>query len=459
MSTHCVSMIKNSNLSSTIKEEEEAIVSILDNVDSISSNGEEDHHEQLIKDQPIKTFDWSSVLSSSKNEDSSNMLIPTSPYVHPLVKRSISSLSEKSLEICTESLGSETGSGSDCFPSSPISEHENSNDDKDNYHHQQQNSIVSESSEDFHVYNHSKRSVSSCRSFPPSLTSVHMQSRRQNGRLILEASSIPPKNSLHAQRLDGHLLLTFITQNDSKLEMEKREDEVEEFEQVFDDIQEVEGNESLHTNSGAGDEEEEAGEDDEGTMMEHSPRISSEMTNVNKASLIIVEKGNQPTWSKCIVSFSMTSGYFYFHNRFNDAVNLMTKKKKDTNNIKCYTYPSSSSQSLPPPQDMAEVILAPPSTTTTSLNAYEYFWRKKPTTASIVNNSTITKYYYNNKQVNGTDNKATSTTKIAACRQDLVLIRGKKTSTLNNNLVPFLRSCKEPRRSLIIWEPYCIATS
>ncbi|CAN7134793.1 unnamed protein product [Brassica rapa subsp. narinosa] len=33
-------------------------------------------------------------------------------YVHPVVKRSVSKLSEKSLEMCTESLGSETGSES-----------------------------------------------------------------------------------------------------------------------------------------------------------------------------------------------------------------------------------------------------------------------------------------------------------------------------------------------------------
>ncbi|XP_055834090.1 protein FAF-like, chloroplastic [Solanum dulcamara] len=450
MSTHCVKMIKNSNLSLKIKEEEEeAIVSILDNVDSTSSNGEEDHHEQLIKDQPTKTFDWSSILSSSKNEDSSNMLIPTSPYVHPLDKRSISSLSEKSLEICTESLGSETGSGSDCFPSSPTSMYEDSDADKDNHHHhhhQQQYSVVSKSSEDFHVYNHSKISISSCRSFPPSLPSIHMQSRRQNGRLILEAAFVPPKNSLHAQRIDGHLLLTFINQNDSNLEMEKScEDEVEEFEQLFDDIQE---------------------EEDESTMMEQSTRLSSKMTNVNKASMMIIEQKNQLTWSKCTISFSMTSDYLYFNSTYINSINLMTEEEKNTSNIReCYTYPSSVSQPLPPPRDVAEVILAPPLMAKTSLNAYEYFWRKKPTVGNIVNNSTITKYYYNNKQVglaplaNGTHTKATSITKIATCTQELVLIREKKASTMNNNLVPFLRSCKEPRRSLVIWEPYCIATS
>ncbi|KAK6776738.1 hypothetical protein RDI58_027739 [Solanum bulbocastanum] len=469
MSTHCVNIIKNYNLSSKIKEEEEAMVSILENVDSTFSKGEEDHHEQVIKDQPIKIFDWSSILSPSKNEDSSNKLIPTNPYVHPLDKRSTNSLSEKSLEICTESLGSETGSGFDCIPSSPTLEHKGSDDDKNNHHHyhhhhQQQYFVVSESSEDFHVYNHSKRLISSCRSFPPSLPSVHMQSHRQNGRLILEAASISPNNSLHAQRLDGHLLLTFINLNNSELEMEKREKE--EFEKVLNDIQEVEGNEIPHSDSGGDDEEEskdeEEEDDDEDTMMEQSPRLSSEVTNVNKASMMILEKKNQLTWSKHTISFNMTSGFFYFNSRFNNSVNLLTEEERYTNNLReFYTYPSSISQSLPlspspPPSPMA----------TTSLNAYEYFWRKKPTMANIVNNSTITKYYYyNNKQVgvatttDGIDTTTTSTTKISTYTQDLVLIKENKASIMNNNLGPLFRSCKEPRRSLIIWEPYCIPTS
>ncbi|XP_059311385.1 protein FAF-like, chloroplastic [Lycium ferocissimum] len=447
MSTHCVSMIKNFNLSSKIKEEEaismekQGIVSILDNVDSSSSStGEEDHHEEL-KDQPIITFDWSSILSS-KNEDSTNKLISTSPYVHPLDKKSKSSLSERSLEICTESLGSE--SSSDCFSSSPKSDTEDSNNDKD-YHCQEQQKQQN-SFEDFGVvkYNYSKRLISSPKSFPPSLPSVHMQSRRQNGRLILEAASVP-SNNLHAQRVHGHLLLTFINQNDSKLEMENYDDEPDVFERVFDDMQEVEGNETPHSDSGGNNEEEE--EEGEGVVMEQSPRMSSEVTNVKTSAPMMLEKKNPLTWSRCTVSFSMTSGYFNLNSRFNCSVNSMTEEEKYTSNIReCYTYPSSVSQSLPLPPGVAEVIPAPPPpAAAASLNAYENFWRKKPTVANIVNNSTVAEqrnkdmYYNNNKQ-------------------DLVLIRGNKAS-MNNNLVPLLRSCKEPRRSLIIWEPYCIATS
>ncbi|CAF2367008.1 unnamed protein product [Brassica napus] len=57
--------------------------------------------------EPDQTDVWSSILSDKKKAESSGDAVPP-PYVHPLMKRA-SSLSEKSLEICTESLGSETG--------------------------------------------------------------------------------------------------------------------------------------------------------------------------------------------------------------------------------------------------------------------------------------------------------------------------------------------------------------
>ncbi|XP_009611290.1 protein FAF-like, chloroplastic [Nicotiana tomentosiformis] len=438
LSADMSSISKNGFFSSMKKiassEELIAISSAADICDSSSSDGEEDHIEQL-KDQPIGTFDWSSILSS-KNEEADSSKIPP-PYIHPLVKRSGSSLSKKSLEICTESLGSETGS--DCFSSSPPKNEDLENNKDDHHYHQQQHSSVSQSFEDIPVvkYNY-RKNLSSPRSFPPPLHSVHMQSFRQNGRLVLEAVSVPPMNYFHAQRVDGRLCLTYINQNDStadqpELEIANIDDQVEEFEQMFDDI----------------------------SVMEKSSRLSNEVIHVNKSSpLMMLEKKNQLTWSKC-VSFSVTPGYFDISNKFNNSLNsMMEHEVKDSIFRECYTCPSSITQSPPPP---AAAV---------SLNAYDNFWRKKPTVANIVNNSTTADQccsknnYYTNKKVflaaaeaNGTDLKATGTTKIASYeqQQDLVLIRGNKASM--NNLVPLLRSCKEPKRSLIIWEPYCIATS
>ncbi|OIT39294.1 PREDICTED: protein FAF-like, chloroplastic [Nicotiana attenuata] len=393
--------------------------------DSSSSSSSSDGEEEQLKDEPNRTFDWSSILSS-KNEEADSSKIPP-PYIHPLVKTSGSCLSKKSLEICTESLGSETGS--DCFSSSPPKNEDLEVDH--HYQHQQQHSSVLQSFEDIPVvkYNYSKNS-SSPKSFPPPLPSVHMQSLRQNGRLILEAVSVPPMNYFHAQRVDGCLRLTYINQNDCAADEPELEmaDQVEEFEQVFDNI----------------------------GVMEKSSRLSNEVINVNKSSALILEKKNQLTWSKC-VSFSVTPGYYDLSNKFNNSLNsMMEHEVKDSIFRECYTCPSTINQSPPPPAAAA------------SLNAYDYFWRKKPTVANIVNNSSTAdqcsknNYYKQFVAVaaaNGTDLKASGTTKIAAYeqQQDLVLIRGNKASM--NNLVPLLRSCKEPKRSLIIWEPYCIATS
>ncbi|CAI9774537.1 unnamed protein product [Fraxinus pennsylvanica] len=82
----------------------------------------------------------------------------------------------------------------------------------------------------------------------------------------------------------------------------------------------------------------------------------------------------------------------------------------------------------PPPPSLAAVA---------SFNAYEYFWRKKtsfittPQCIPLKNNHKIAHFSGENTYEH----------------QDLVLIS------------PLSRGCKEQRKSLLIWEPYCIATS
>uniref|UniRef100_M4CQW9 FAF domain-containing protein n=1 Tax=Brassica campestris TaxID=3711 RepID=M4CQW9_BRACM len=77
-------------------------------------------------------------------------------------------------------------------------------------------------------------------SFPPPIRSLssqsgsalHMKTRRDNGRLVLEAVSMPSHNNFSAKRQDGRLLLTFA-------EIEEKEDETDEV-QWFDEEEEVE---------------------------------------------------------------------------------------------------------------------------------------------------------------------------------------------------------------------------
>ncbi|XP_074582978.1 uncharacterized protein LOC141839185 [Curcuma longa] len=147
------------------------------------------------------------------------------PYVHPLMRRSSSSLSQKSLEICTESLGSETGS--DDFSSFL---------DDDDLDCKFGDDEKEEELEDVSVaaavagerprgkeltsvnYHGSVSRRSPVRSFPPPLPSIsrrdgrciRMRPHRRDGRLVVEAVSVPSQNYLHAQRVDGRLLLSFI---------------------------------------------------------------------------------------------------------------------------------------------------------------------------------------------------------------------------------------------------------
>lgn len=138
---------------------------------------------------------WGSVIKSRKDFNAN-------PYVAP--RQMGKCLSEKSLEICTESLGSETGS--DGFSSYPSSE--NGDSDEEEFEVEDQGKPVK--------YSYKKSPPR--RSFPPPLPTlsgpdgelVRMQPRRDNGRLVLEAMSVPSQSTFSAQRQDGRLVLTLV---------------------------------------------------------------------------------------------------------------------------------------------------------------------------------------------------------------------------------------------------------
>ncbi|KAH0659564.1 hypothetical protein KY289_028312 [Solanum tuberosum] len=331
---------------------------------------------------------WSSILTQKKEEEST---LPP-PYIHPLLKKSTSSLTEKSLEICTESLGSETGS-----------EIISLDDHLQKQEEEEKEELSPQTFEEFPVvkFNHNKKTSSPPlpKSFPPTISSlaaedkpsVHMQSHRQNGRLILEAVSVPPQNHFRAERVDGRLLLTLITTS-SEIEAE---DIVHQ--QVSDEIQEVEHNE---TND---DDDEEKGNDTKGMqiVLEQKSRLSNGRMNVNTSTLMMKQL--------------MGVGNNKWPNKMNNSIKLIEHEDEIIPQI--------------PPH-----LITPEAS---PFNAYNYFWKKNP-------NPTVTTI------VNSTTSIAKSTTE----QQDLVLMRENI-----NYLVPMLKGCKEKRKSPLISEPYCIATS
>ncbi|CAN6320599.1 unnamed protein product [Urochloa humidicola] len=123
------------------------------------------------------------------------------PYVHPLVRRSSSLLTQKSLEICTESLGSETGS--DGFSDADGSGTDRSDDDE---------------AAPVAMAPRAPAPAPPSRAFPPPLPSLarrkvestmEMRQERQDGRLLVRVVPVPSSTLFRAQRRGGRLLLSF----------------------------------------------------------------------------------------------------------------------------------------------------------------------------------------------------------------------------------------------------------
>ncbi|KAK8697688.1 hypothetical protein V6N13_113827 [Hibiscus sabdariffa] len=361
-------------------------------IDSSSEEGEEDLWNSIQRENKKNRLEkpgqfdiWSSIISQ-KAEDESSKSVPV-PYIHPLVKRSASSLSEKSLEICTESLGSETGS--DGFSSYPPSESGDMQEDDPierdpqlQHQKQERDTCFDHGVEPrifkYYSYDVGKKSTDQHRSFPPPITSlsrkdgasVRIKTHRDNGRLVLEAVSMPSQNNFVAQRQNGRLVLTFSNSTE--------EDEVGELEEEYESFR-----------------EEEKESEAIGAMSVHRLAVM-----MNKP---ICLANRNPTWPK----------------HFGDMVKLGEEKG---DKVEPTTISPSLGQSLPPlpPRVSGRLITSsPPSmAAATSFNAYEYYWRRPNQSMAKAKNYQ---------------------------QQWLVM-------------VPLSKGCKEPRRSLLFWEPHCIAT-
>ncbi|KAF5188940.1 Fantastic four [Thalictrum thalictroides] len=150
---------------------------------------------------------WSFIESLTKdaNEDKE-----TTPYVHPLDKRSMSTLTNKSLELCTESLGSETGS--DISDENDLYSSSSSSDDSESRKFQ----LPIRERSRFSRLLHKKAAIRP--SFPPPLTSisgsdyVQFTPHREGGRLVIKAVTIATAPTcFEAERSNGRLRLHFKT--------------------------------------------------------------------------------------------------------------------------------------------------------------------------------------------------------------------------------------------------------
>ncbi|OAY61674.1 protein FANTASTIC FOUR 1 [Manihot esculenta] len=144
-------------------------------------------------------------------------------YTPPNFKRSSSMLSEKSLEMCTESLGSETGN--------------DGGESSDEMALLSLSNVNHESPGEKSKFRGAGRMMSRSASFPPPLTSisgsttVQVRPHREGGRLVLKAVSVSSCQAyFHAERIDGQLKLhllkdSFPTHEDAEEEEEEEEEE------------------------------------------------------------------------------------------------------------------------------------------------------------------------------------------------------------------------------------------
>lgn len=161
---------------------------------------EADHGGAGADQRPADRDDiWNMIQSQSQKPAAAPR---QAPYVHaaPVRRGSSSLLTQKSLEVCTESLGSETGSDgfSDADRSCP-----GSDDDAD--------------CEDGGATGVAAAGAVPARAFPPPLPSLarrtvgslQMRQHRRDGRLVVEAVPVLSNTLFRAQRRGGRLLLSF----------------------------------------------------------------------------------------------------------------------------------------------------------------------------------------------------------------------------------------------------------
>ncbi|XP_004496767.1 protein FANTASTIC FOUR 3 [Cicer arietinum] len=187
------------------------------------SNLKTNHHEENISKtetfQKPNTNTWN-FLDSLSNNISQNTSKKETTYVHPQQKRSSLVLSPKSLELCTENLGNESGTD-----------------------------IIENSIENMLLFS-SFEQRQPCRqvlvakkaktmNFPPPLTtirgseSLRVKPHREDGRLVIEVTKVPPSTScFQADRSHGRLRLCFSTNFDQE---EEEEDEDENNDDVADE--------------------------------------------------------------------------------------------------------------------------------------------------------------------------------------------------------------------------------
>ncbi|KAL8100768.1 protein FAF-like, chloroplastic [Apium graveolens] len=410
---------------------------------------------------------WGMIISQKKSDE---VELPP-PYVHPLLKKSNSALSEKSLEICTENLGSETGSDGFSYLSSEVNSEASDFDKEEESRQEDVKNYLGEELPVVAKYNYSaaadKKMMQKHRSFPPPLSSLtrssnegpclHMHSQRVNGRLVLQAVAVPSTKNFQAQREDGRLRLTLLTTTPEEKEDEEHPvavvDQKEDDKQVEKDLEEMFGifKEENGNNVQTDDREQEemGGQVEEESVMKlQVPKMKSGTINVHRSALMM---------KKPLAIENQNS-------RWSDNFNYKTpaKEVEDAMTKETSLFP----QSLPPLPRATRLMPGTQAATATaaSYNCYEYFWRGNPATRSLNKElpqpvTTILTKQLTRPATTNLKNQLTRHCSPYRNNTTNGMITVLKPKEYEQKEIMVLRNCKEARKSLLFWDARCIATS
>ncbi|XP_077247335.1 protein FANTASTIC FOUR 3-like [Tasmannia lanceolata] len=259
-------------------------------------NGQD--RQNLDRASPLKQFaskedqvsTWNSIQSLGTNLEPKQSL-----YTPSLSNRSSLTLNNKSLELCTENLGCETGT--DITQSSPFSSSSSCSSLSSSSYSCGEALVggtrgerrVRKKEHQIPMYKRDNN-----KSFPPPLTSlagqdcIHVRSHRENGRLVLRTITLPSSQTcFKAERSEGRLTLRFSNQYSTTTHEE---------EQVYNDVdvgekereeQEQEQEEEEH--------EEEKGNDDLGRGRDDGEDMNG--NEINGGGEMGIEKFQRP--SRC----------------------------------------------------------------------------------------------------------------------------------------------------------------
>ncbi|MQL70008.1 hypothetical protein Taro_002311, partial [Colocasia esculenta] len=403
---------------------------------------------------------WASIQSSKKAAE------PGAPYVHPLVRRSASSLSQKSLEICTESLGSETGSdgvlSSDelgeylPWPASDEEEVAEEKEETEQEHHEAEDAErvlppppplpPPHRRKELAAVNYhcsiSKRSPP--RAFPPPLPSLSrrdgpclsMRPHRRDGRLVVEAVSVPSQNYLHARRQDGRLLLSLVETTFQEVYPEREEPAMHRLQQQqpqadadgpVADEEDRRWSEDLAADDAAAaadaDVDEEEVEEEEEDEEEEEEEGEEEVEVVDRGIVVEVNVSRPPQPQSGGMKVQRSSVVI---NKFVGAA-AVEGKLAGAPAAPPRPAPSNATATT---TTTATAVVAAAAAASSSLSTDERYWRYGTGPQSAQRHPSPEKLFFTSKrQMN---------------RQDLL---------------HQVRRCSEHLRPLFIWEPCCIATS